>query len=568
MSTLPNNIQPAATSVVFQNDPGTVQPDKPEEGGEQFDHLMMRALMNPSRDGSKISGQSFQNHKIEAERSPASSTGMTAAAGTSATRTSGSPASNASTAAKANFLAGNPDGPFGASVNTAWLPPTANKNQVTGQNLKPGNTGSDFAPHASKDIRPATPASGPGNGSTTGSNPEGARNPSASAGSNNAAVNPWDAVAQIPIPMTTLDGLNTKGLLDAAAGGKTSDALLMSSAANGLEAMPTKASNSVSAQNQPKSEANPKTQTDSTKRESTFNGIEAYNANSAGDSKTAALAKATGQIPVIANEEVDGDSKLSIPAAKPTQDTPAPGLAALSGTDPNTLAPAQSSIDGTPTAQQDELMNNGDKSTKTADLTGKFLPGSVAVVSRGNDMPVRADQFMVTTAASGSMQTNPGAATESTTVSAESIAADDLRSQALERMHDLVAVHALRLGDIGNGSSLQVVIKPGAGTQMSLELRQHGGGIEAQAALQQGNFKHLSQHWPELQQRLEQRGIRLAPLTDEGAFNRNSGSGTSKEKQQPSGEGTTGLAFATPETATFTPRSARVKVPAGWETWA
>ena len=88
----------------------------------------------------------------------------------------------------------------------------------------------------------------------------------------------------------------------------------------------------------------------------------------------------------------------------------------------------------------------------------------------------------------------------------------------------------MRVNDVGT-DSLQVVIKPGAGTQLSLELRQHGGGVEVQAALQQGDFKHLSQHWPELQQRLEQRGIRLAPLTDDGTL-ANGGSGTFQTKPE------------------------------------
>jgi hypothetical protein len=132
----------------------------------------------------------------------------------------------------------------------------------------------------------------------------------------------------------------------------------------------------------------------------------------------------------------------------------------------------------------------------------------------------------------------------------------------------LVAVHALRLGDTETNSSLQVVIKPGAGTQMSLELRQRGDAVEAQATLQQGNFRHLSEHWPDLQQRLEQRGIRLAPLTNDGALANNSGSETSKQKQNQSGETMAEIAFAAPVSGTFARPAARVKSPAGWETWA
>jgi len=213
-------------------------------------------------------------------------------------------------------------------------------------------------------------------------------------------------------------------------------------------------------------------------------------------------------------------------------------------------------------------MSNGGKPTKIADLTGKFLPGSVAVVARGNDLPIRADQITATSAASVSAQNNQATATVSAASPIGNVSADDLRSQTLERTHDLVSVQALRLGDIGTGSSLQVVIKPGAGTQIALELRQHADGVEAQAILQQGDFKHLSQHWPELQQRLEQRGIRLAPLTDDGAFAKNSGGETFNQEQNPSGETMAEIALAAPVTGTFAQPAVRRKAPTGWETWA
>jgi hypothetical protein len=87
----------------------------------------------------------------------------------------------------------------------------------------------------------------------------------------------------------------------------------------------------------------------------------------------------------------------------------------------------------------------------------------------------------------------------------------------LERVQDMIVLHADRLSESGN-ASLQVVIKPGAGTQLSLELRQRGDGVEAQAVLQRGDFNHLNQQWPALQQQLEQRGIRLAPLIADGNF--------------------------------------------------
>jgi len=140
----------------------------------------------------------------------------------------------------------------------------------------------------------------------------------------------------------------------------------------------------------------------------------------------------------------------------------------------------------------------------------------------------------------------------------------------MERTHELVALHAMRLNETG-ASSLQLVIKPGAGTQLSLELRQRENGIEAQAVLQQGDFKHLNQHWPELQQRLEQRGIKLASLTDEGIANQNSGSngnGLFEQKQNQLVDAFAGYASNGAATGTFTPVKTRVTTHEGWETWA
>jgi len=82
-----------------------------------------------------------------------------------------------------------------------------------------------------------------------------------------------------------------------------------------------------------------------------------------------------------------------------------------------------------------------------------------------------------------------------------------------------------------------VVIKPGGGTQLSLELQQRGGSIEAQAVLQRGDFAQLNQHWSDLQQRLEQRGVKLAPLVSEQSFaDVNGGQKHSQRRPQPNAD--------------------------------
>jgi len=149
-----------------------------------------------------------------------------------------------------------------------------------------------------------------------------------------------------------------------------------------------------------------------------------------------------------------------------------------------------------------------------------------------------------------------------------------IRSQALDHTHDLVIQHALRLTD-SKTDSLQVVLKPDAGTQLSLELRQRGNGIEAQAILQQGDFEHLKQHWPELQQRLEQRGIKLAPLSNDGNFTAGSGSQGFKNQQNQPAElepiltgAFAGFAPAGPMTILPDEPAIQTASSRGWQKWA
>ena len=107
--------------------------------------------------------------------------------------------------------------------------------------------------------------------------------------------------------------------------------------------------------------------------------------------------------------------------------------------------------------------------------------------------------------------------------------------QTAERTSEMVAVQAVRLAR-SDAESLSVVIKPGAGTELSLELRQKNGVIEAQAVLQRGDFQALNQHWPDLQQKLEQRGIKLAPLGGENNFSSGEPGQFSRQQKDQSSE--------------------------------
>jgi hypothetical protein len=155
----------------------------------------------------------------------------------------------------------------------------------------------------------------------------------------------------------------------------------------------------------------------------------------------------------------------------------------------------------------------------------------------------------------------------SNTVDLPSLA--DARMRSLERAQDMMALHAMRLTE-STSDSLSVVIKPAVGTELSLELRQNSDGVEAKATLTRGDHQFLSQHWPELQQRLEQRGIKLAPLGGEMSFSADGSSSFQRPQTSPEEAAQRASAFA--EFAAVSAAggaTARLSpVHDGWESWA
>ncbi len=63
-----------------------------------------------------------------------------------------------------------------------------------------------------------------------------------------------------------------------------------------------------------------------------------------------------------------------------------------------------------------------------------------------------------------------------------------------------------------NATSLAVVLKPDENTQLSLHFKLQHGHVEAFAVLERGDFKSLTSEWAQLQSRLADQGISLAPL--------------------------------------------------------
>lgn len=264
--------------------------------------------------------------------------------------------------------------------------------------------------------------------------------------------------------------------------------------------------------------------------------------------------------------EVDAGKISAKSAANPTEQSSPAGSDSFSAQQANGSAQAPSAGDGTSSALVMEAMNTDGKQDKTADLAGKFLPGGIALVAHGSDLSTGTAQTAPTATVPALSSNSLSGANVSASAGVESYSAGDLPLQTIERTHDLVSAHAMRLDNAGS-NTLSVVIKPGSGTQLSLELKQHSDGVEVQAALQRGDYQHLNQNWPDLQQRLEQRGIRLAPLMDQATFS-NNGSGQFKQQTNQPNEVSAAPESGSTQTATVMQAVPRAKAATGWETWA
>jgi hypothetical protein len=265
------------------------------------------------------------------------------------------------------------------------------------------------------------------------------------------------------------------------------------------------------------------------------------------------------------------------PESKPSPDKGVPASALASAADPA----------GTSAAKQYLTMKKTDKMQKVAGPAEQDLPGdatkgseelpmvqkiSASALLHSHeklDSAVTVDSQPATTVSS---TPEPVAAAASSAILPT--AGVDNRLRVLERTHDIVALHAMRLGQTGS-DSLHVVVKPGGGIQLSLELRQGEGFIEVNASLHKGDFAHLSQYWPELQQRLEARGVRVGDLARSENLSDTGHQEFQQPKQQqpPDQDPLHAGAFAefalagslreAPAT-----RAARATAYRGWESWA
>jgi hypothetical protein len=235
---------------------------------------------------------------------------------------------------------------------------------------------------------------------------------------------------------------------------------------------------------------------------------------------------------------------------------------------------------GTASAKEDASMKMAEETTKNADLKQQKLPGNEVTASEGQDLTPAAKPQAKSPAHGSSSEAatasvvSANLAHASATVTGASTNAPqqtDNRQLSLDRIHDLAAVHAIRVRQSG-ADSLRIVIQPGNGIQLSLELRAgDNGSIQAQALLNRGDYQFLSSHWADLQQRLEPQGIHLAPLECTSSFSggasQNQSDGRSSQEEPRTGA-FADFAFSSSMTKSPASTASRTKTHRGWETWA
>ena len=255
----------------------------------------------------------------------------------------------------------------------------------------------------------------------------------------------------------------------------------------------------------------------------------------------------------------------------------------VAGTDESAASPPISvpgmEITGISSAQQQMPMQKAEKTNEISASAEQKLPGPAAGVT-GEELPDKslrsvppASREEKTDLASDIGSSSSGAAAPSGTGSTAAATAawpSSTPLRSLERAHDLMSLHAFRLRDSGV-DSLQVVIKPGPGMQLSLNLQMRDGNVEMSATLHHGDFDFLKSHWAELQQQLEARGVRLAPLTSgdqAGAGDNNSFTRSGHSKEDGNGSQPGALAGFTLSNTLKPATSTKTKTLRGWESWA
>lgn len=247
-------------------------------------------------------------------------------------------------------------------------------------------------------------------------------------------------------------------------------------------------------------------------------------------------------------------------------------------------SPSAMPTTGISAAQQDAQMKKSENTNKFAGETEKVLPETAELTAVGENLPGNEKSGVIVPLRAEHAE-HPANVVQIPTVSEHQTSTNiapleqistgssvvDVRARALDRIDDMTMLHATRLQQTNN-DVVNVTIRPAAGLELSLELRHGENGVEAQATLQHGDYNFLNANWSDLQQRLEGRGVRLAPLTCAEQFSNNTQQQFSQQQRQqaqPQDDAAFAGAFADFVMAGAIAKQASPPVPArGWESWA
>ncbi|MGA2863785.1 MAG: hypothetical protein ABSF95_04795 [Verrucomicrobiota bacterium] len=95
------------------------------------------------------------------------------------------------------------------------------------------------------------------------------------------------------------------------------------------------------------------------------------------------------------------------------------------------------------------------------------------------------------------------------------------------------AIDSARVGlERAEAASVRLVLRPDANTQLALHIKWQQGHFEALAVVERGDFAALGAGWTQLQSRLAEQGVRLAPLVSSLEYSRSFLGGQSSSARQ------------------------------------
>jgi hypothetical protein len=222
---------------------------------------------------------------------------------------------------------------------------------------------------------------------------------------------------------------------------------------------------------------------------------------------------------------------------KPAPPGSTPEMAQFKGVEPApTPSPPQAGMSAAPyanTMQSTHEMNGNSCQTE------QNLPVMAAVAVSAQSQSVERDR-KVRFSSVDQISTNPTTAAEAAAALASHAAGRELpvhldghvaRTDSPASLRQAIGETIVGLKHM-DAQSLSVILRPGGDTQLSLHLKMHQGHYEALAILERGDVTALGAEWSQLQSRLAQHGIRLAPLISASGHSTGFGGGQSSSMKQ------------------------------------